>query len=126
MNINQKILSSLTEIIDGNIWALSKPPEEDPDTYIVFNPEFDEAADYGDDGDLEWNQYMQVHWFSRGRVDYLSARKKIRKALREAGLNVTEITVTYDQDSGKNANTGWTHMTFSCSDEEEDPYGSES
>lgn len=122
MNINKKIMGALSELVDGHIWALSKPAEEDPDIYIVFNPELDAAEDFGDDEDLAWNQYMQVHWFGRGRVNYLQPRKQIRKALKEAGLIVDEITVIHEGEAGgkTGANSkGWTHMVFSCNAEED-------
>ena len=121
MNIHQKIIAACSPIVDGNIWPVQKPLEEDPDEFIVFNSELDQAAEWGDDDDLEWIQSYQVHWYHRGVVDYLSRRKQIRAALKQQGLTVPEISfVRYDADSTKAADTGWTHLCFNCNDVEED------
>ena len=115
MNINQKITAVLSGIVNGNIWPLSKPTTEDPNTYIVYNPE-NEYLDYGDDRDQEDEMSMQVHWFSRGHANYIAPRKQIRDALREAGfLLEPSHHITYEEDNGKNgSNTGWTHMVIRC------------
>lgn len=122
MSIHSKIIEACGPIVNGNIWPLSKPPEEDPDEYIVFNPEVDRAAEWGDDRDLEWIQSYQVHWYHRGQTDYLEKRKAIRKALKEQYLTVPEIIlVTYETDPGKKSETGtgWTHLCFICNDVED-------
>lgn len=119
-NINQKIESALGNLVWGDIWPLSKPITEDPDTYIVYNPEA-EYLDYGDNTDLEAEMSMQIHWFSRGHANYIAARKQIRDALREAGfLLAPSPFVTYEEDSGKSGSkTGWTHMVISVRAEDD-------
>jgi len=124
-SVNQKIQTALSDLVSGNIWPLSKPPEEDPDVYIVYNPSLETAEDYGDDIDHEWQDYIQVHWYARGRVNYLSTKKSIRSRLRNAGFALSEIAVIeHDSDGGSGSSgIGWTHLCFSCSIVEDDPYG---
>lgn len=121
MNVNQKIENALSELVDGNIWPLSCPQEELPDKYIVYLPEDETPTDFGDDNDLEWVHYMQIHWFGKGTskrpVNYTKPRKQIRNLLKENGFIVSDITPYFEKD------TGYTHIVFSCSIEEDDPYG---
>ncbi len=113
MNVNQKINGALSAIVDGNIWSLSCPEETPPDTYIVYNQELEKPEDFGDDRELEWGQYMQVHWFKRGMskkkpVNYLATKKEIRKQLISAGFCISGIETFFEQD------TGYTHLCFLC------------
>lgn len=121
MNVNQKIETALSDFVTNNIWPLSCPLEEPPDEWIVYNPELETPELHGDDVDLEWTHYMQVHWFKHGDgkrpVNYMGIRKAIRKKLREAGFQVSDITPLFEKD------TGITHLVFSCNIEEDDPYG---
>lgn len=115
MNINQKIMTALSDLVAGNIWPLAKPVNEDPDTFIVYNPE-NEYLDYGDDGDLEADMSMQIHWFSRGHADYVDARRQIRSALRDAGFLLEPSPyIEYEAEAGKSSTgtgTGYTHMVI--------------
>ena len=115
MNINQKIITALSDLVDGNIWPLSKPVDEDPDIFIVFNPE-NEYLDYGDDRDLEVDTSMQIHWFAKGHADYTSPRIQIRDALRDAGFLLEPSPfIEYETEAGKSASgtgTGYTHMVI--------------
>lgn len=113
MNVNQRIEKALSGYVDGNIWPLSCPLNERPDKWITYNPEIEEAELYADDTDLEWGQYMQVHWFAKGQVNYITARKEIRSLLQEAEFSVTDIDQDYEED------TGITHLVFSCNTIEE-------
>ncbi len=121
MNVNQKIEAALSDLVGGNIWPLSCPLEELPGEWIVHNPELETPELHGDDADLEWVHYMQVHWFKRGNakspVNYVGIRKTIRARLRDAGFSVSDIETLFEKD------TGITHLVFSCNIEEEDPYG---
>ena len=114
MNVNQKIESALSVLVDGNIWPLSCPMESKPDKWITYLPETEKPALQGDDEDLEWIHHMQVHWFAKGQVNYMDARKKIRKSLSAAGFSITDIDYMYEKD------TGITHLIFLCNDLEED------
>lgn len=121
MNVNQKIEAALSDLVDDNIWPLSCPLEEPPDEWIVYNPELETPELHGNDMDLEWTHYMQVHWFKRGDtkspVNYTGIRRTIRARLRDAGFSVSEIVPLFEKD------TGITHLVFSCNIEEDNPYG---
>ena len=124
MTANRRIENALSSLVGGNIWPLSKPVKEDPDMYIVYNPE-DESLDYGDDSDQDTEMSYQIHWFKRGMANYLSARKSIRDALRDAGFILEPSPyVVYENDSGISTSvtgsaTGWTHIVITCRTEVE-------
>ena len=122
MNVNQKIEAALSEIVDERIWPLSCPLEEKPDEYIVYLPEEDYSADFGNDEEHAWMHRMEVNWYKKGStktkaVNYMGARKQIRGALKNAGFSVSNILYFFETD------TGYTHLTFICSIQEDDPYG---
>lgn len=123
MNVNQKLESALTELVNGNIWPLAKPENENPDVFITYNSQGD-YADYGDNADTEWEHDMQIHWFAKGHADYVTPRKQIRQALREAGFLVTGMPFfTYESENGQSSSgtqTGYTHMVITCIIDEED------
>ena len=122
MTANRVIEDALSNLVNGNIWPLSKPATEDPDEYIVYNPEA-EALDYGDDRDQEGEMSYQVHWFKRGHANYIRIWKEIRDALREADFVIEPSPyAVYEAANGSSVNgtaTGWTHITISCRMEEE-------
>lgn len=109
MSVNQIIESALRNMVTS-IWPLVCPEEKPPKEYIVYNPEIDVPEDYGDNAAGEWVQYMQVHLFTKS--NYLKKRKEIRKALKDAGFLVSDITTMYEKDSG------YYHLCFSCNIEE--------
>lgn len=121
MNVNQKIENALSEMVSKNIWPLSCPLEALPQEFIVYLSEEETPVEFGDNDDLEWMHYMEVNWYKKGDsrkpVNYIGIRKKIRKALKNAGFSVTNIIPFYEKD------TGYTHLTFLCNIPEEDPYG---
>ena len=126
-SVESKLISALSEYVNGNVWPLSKPEEENPDEYIVFNPELEAPADFGDDRDLEWMAFMQVHWFARGHADPSTAKRTICAALREAGFTIESIPVsTYESEAGSSANgtkSGWTHVCILANIPEDEVYG---
>lgn len=117
MSVNQKIEAILSDLAKENIWPLSCPLEALPEEYIVYNPELEAPEDFGDDKDLSWMHYMQIHWFRKNDsgkpVNYIGMRKKIRNLLRSAGITISEIQTFFEKD------TGYTHLCFSCSIMEE-------
>lgn len=123
MTANKAIISALTTLVNGNIWALSKPATKDPDEFITFNPEV-EYLDYGDNRDQDGEMSYQIHWFKKGQANYLNQWKNIRKALREADFVVEPSPyVTYESANGSSVTgsaTGWTHMTISARYEEDE------
>ena len=115
MSANSKIISALTGIVGGNIWAIQKPVDKNPSQFIVFNPE-NEFIDYADDRDQESEMSWQVHWYAKGVIN--PPRKQIRDALRTAGfLLEPSARLVYESEAGApstGVQTGYTHMTIVC------------
>jgi hypothetical protein len=111
--VNRKIEQALSDLVNGNIWPMAAP-EDKPDEYITYNPEYSAAEDFGDDIDAEWMYYMQIHYIKQGNPNTLTIRKQIRSRLRSAGFMVTDIDEA--TESGK-----LTHLVFLAQIEEEDP-----
>lgn len=126
-SVNSKIKAALADLVNGNIFAMSLPPEKDPSEFIVYNMELGTPDDYGDDEDHEWITHMQVHWYAKGRVNYDSIHivPKIRNRLKTAGFTISGVEpVGYDADLGTAKNgTGYTHICVLCNIPEDDPYG---
>ncbi|MCD7736964.1 MAG: DUF3168 domain-containing protein [Lachnospiraceae bacterium] len=114
MTVNQKIESALSELVNGNIWPLVCPLETEPAQWITYQPELEAPEEFGDDTDLEWVHYMQIHWFAKsdgggkGAADYIAARSEIRNRLKTAGFCIESFTQTYEHD------TRTTHMVCCC------------
>ena len=111
MSVNDIIEEALGGIAQ-EIWPMVCPRDKPPGEYIVYNPEFTEPADFGDNKPGQWVQHMQVHYFIAKNGDYTDKSKEIRSALSGAGFLIDEITVMHEQDSGYN------HVCVSCSIEE--------
>ena len=122
MTTNAKIISALSGIVGGKIWSIQKPVSEDPSVFIVFNPE-NEYLDYGDDRDQTAETSWQIHWYAKGTANYITPRRQIRDAPRDAGFLIEPSPyVTYEPESGSTAGgtqTGYTHMTIVCRLEDE-------
>ena len=112
MNVNQKIETALMPIIGEDIWPMCCPNDSPPERYIVYNPELEEPGYHADDEDQEWTQYMQIHLYIQG--NYIEMRRKIRRAIREAGFTITGIETMYEKD------TRYNHLCFECYIEEDD------
>lgn len=129
MDVNQKIEQALSDLVNGNIWPLACPLEVPPGEFIVYLPEEEIPEEFGDDEELEWVHHMEVNWYKKGvsgvpekkdsrkPVNYMKKRKQIRSALKKMGFSISKIVPMYEKD------TGYTHLVFLCSIEEEDPYG---
>lgn len=109
MSVNEILEETLSGVVK-QVWPLCCPEETPPEEYIVYNPEIEEASLYGDNKDLEWVQYMQVHLFTK--KNYIKKRREIRKVLRKNGFIVTDIETMYENDSK------YYHLCFSCYIEE--------
>ena len=122
MNINATLMDALRRLVNDNCWPLGKPVNEDPDEYIVFNPE-NEYLDYGDDVDTGAEMSYQVHWFKRGQCNYRPARNAIKRALRRAGFVIEPSPyIAYDvENSSSVKGTGavWTHICIVCRAEDD-------
>ena len=111
MSVNRIIEDALSGIVQ-EIWPMVCPRDKPPEEYIVYNPEFDEPQDFGDNRPQGWVQHMQVHYFIAKNGNYMKRRTEIRKALSAAGFFISEITTMHEQESGYN------HVCFSCNIEE--------
>lgn len=108
MSLNQKI-EQLLSAVATEIWPDSCPEEIPPDEYIVYKIK-EEAVLYADNRDEEWGYFVDVHYFSKG--NYISAKNKIRKLLRENDFIVTDIETLHE------SGTGYHHVIVSCNTEE--------
>lgn len=125
MNINQYIESVLSDMVDGNIWPLVCPLEDQPREFITYGSEYEDPADFGDDSesDSDWVYHLEINWFSMGHMkmypaDYLTARNELRRRLRDAGFTIVQIPAPYHE-----RDTGYTRLTILVSIEERDSYG---
>ena len=104
MNVNQKIEAALSSVVNNSIWPLCCPLESLPDEYITYLPELENPEEFADDEDIEWVPYMQVHWFKKSEsgkpVNYLNAKKTIRKKLKESGFTITDIAAMHEKETG--------------------------
>ena len=119
MDVQELLCTSLADMADGNIYPLQKPVEDDPDVFIVYNPEMIAPEDFGDDEEQEWVHIMQVHYYARGRVDYEPAMKDLRRKLKAAGFMISEIRPGYEAAadtsiSGVANSKGYTRIDVSC------------
>lgn len=110
MNINQKIEKALSDVTE-NIWPSSCPEGEEPELYIVYNPELEAPGSYADDKAQDWVTDMQVHLYIKG--NYISVKNQIRRNLEEEGFTVTGIETINEKESG------YFHLIFLCYIEEE-------
>lgn len=82
------------------------------DEYFTFNYADDRAVDFGDNAPTHVVAYMQIHYFLPMDKDYLSMKKKIRRALFEAGFTYPDVTEITESNIR--------HLIFSCNIENED------
>ena len=83
MTVNEKIIQALKPFGIPVVADFSGGGEEE---YITFNYASDAAALSGDDEPVEVVASMQIHYFLPMDRDYLSIKKKIRKALFSANV----------------------------------------
>lgn len=111
MTVNEKIINALKQF---GIPVFPDFFDGDAPEYFTFNYADDRPADFGDDIPLHIVAYMQIHYFCGMDKDYLSIKKKIRKALFDAGFTYPEVTdATIVED-------GIRHLVFECEIENED------
>ena len=110
MTVNEKIIHALSG------FGIKVTPDffgDGSDEYFTFNYADDRAADYGDDKPTHTVAYMQIHYFCQINKDYLQIKKRVRKALLEAGFSypaVVDATESGDKER---------HLVFECSIENE-------
>lgn len=110
MTVNEIIITALSPFgVDVTPDFFGEGDEE----YFTFNYADDRASDFGDDSPTHTVAYMQIHYFCPVKKDYLEMKKKVRKALFDAGFTypvVTDATSSGDDER---------HLVFECSIENE-------
>lgn len=119
MHVNQKIENALSPALNGRVWPVSCPLEEDPDKWVVYSPVRDTPPLFGDNRADVWVHQMEIHYCARGVYDYISDRKAIRDALTEAGFILTGIEYSYEYGTTYRQVKA-THIVFSCWIEEDE------
>lgn len=110
MTVNEIIIAALSP------FGLEVTPDffgGGAEEYFTFNYSDDRASDFGDDRPTHTVAYMQIHYFCPVKKDYLEIKKKVRKALLDAGFTyptVTDATSLGDDER---------HLVFECSIENE-------
>lgn len=110
MTVNEKIIQALTPLDIPVTADFYGGGEEE---YITFNYADDRGGDFGDNAPLHAVAYMQIHYFAPMEKNYLSIKKRIRKALFTTGFtypDVTDATLTGE---------GIRHLVFECNIENE-------
>ena len=82
--------------------------------YITFNYVTDQGILYADNEAVADVAKMQIHYFLPATKNYLENKKKIRKALQEAGFTWPDVTVLMEPDQKTR------HLTFECEIENEE------
>jgi hypothetical protein len=111
MTVNETIINALSQ------FGLTVTPDffgGGADEYFTFNYADDRAVDFGDDAPDHVVAYMQIHYFAPMWKDYLSIKKKVRKALFQAGFTYPDVTDVTDTESEIR------HLVFECDIENED------
>jgi hypothetical protein len=111
MTVNEKIIQALSPV------GIPVTPDffgEGADEYFTFNYADDQAEEFGDDEPLQVTAYMQIHYFGPLSGNYLQLKKKVRKALLDAGFTYPEVTDASDLEDGIR------HLVFECSIDNED------
>ena len=80
--------------------------------FVTYNFADDYGTDFADDQPETVVNSMQIHFFMPANESYISWKKKIRKALFDAGFTFPEVIIqTEDENTIR-------HMIFECSIEE--------
>ena len=111
MTVNEKIIQALKPFGIPVVADFSGGGEKE---YITFNYASDEAALSGDDGPMEVVASMQIHYFLPMDRDYLSIKKKIRKALFSAGFTYPSVEHLTEPEGNIR------HLVFECETENDD------
>lgn len=110
MTVNEIIITALSP------FGLEVTPDffgGGDEEYFTFNYADDRASDFGDDQPTHVVAYAQIHYFCPVKKDYLEMKKKLRKALLDAGFTYPSVT---DATSSRDAER---HLVFECSIENE-------
>lgn len=81
--------------------------------YFTFNYADERGAIFADDTPMAGIAYMQIHYFCPLKKDQVELKKRIKKALFEAGFTYPSITELPEADS-KDPDGGVQHLIFEC------------
>lgn len=84
------------------------------DTYIVYNEEYEQPVDFGDNESNATVMWWQVHIFAPKNTDFRKHKKKAVEALKEKGFVITDIRTLYDYEK----ETSTIHVVIYCHIEE--------
>lgn len=76
--------------------------------YFVYNIALDSAEDTGDDVPQAYVASMQVHYICPINQSYADMKRRIRKALVDAGFTAPEVTDASDEKDRTR------HLVFEC------------
>lgn len=114
MTVNEIIITALSPFgVDVTPDFFGEGDEE----YFTFNYADDRASDFGDDSPTHTVAYMQIHYFCPVKKDYLEMKKKVRKALFDAGFTYPSATVLLEPGNTVR------HIIFECEIENDDELG---
>lgn len=82
------------------------------DTYIVYNEEYEQPVDFGDNESNTTVMWWQVHIFAPKNTDFRKNKKKAVEALKEKGFVITDIRTLYEKE------TRTIHVVIYCHIEE--------
>ena len=82
------------------------------ETYIVYNEEHENPADFGDNQSLEHVTWWQVHIFAPKNSEFRQYKEKITESLKKQGFTVTDIRTIYEKE------TKTIHVVIYCHTEE--------
>lgn len=113
MDVSQKIMKTLGNVVQNHVWAGSSPREENYSEWIAFENLENIPADNGDNRPIVWAEMVQIHWCHRGNVNYYEKRNMIRKKMLDAGFIIIGIAAGYNEEKKR------TEVIFTCQIEEE-------
>ena len=110
MTVNKKIINALQFLripITADFFGGGK------EEYITFNYVTDSGEVYADNELTEDVVSLQIHYFLPSDRNYLENKRKIRKALMEAGCTYPDVTIIMEPDNKTR------HLIFECEIENE-------
>lgn len=82
------------------------------DSYIVYNEEYEQPVDFGDNESNNTVMWWQIHIFAPKNTDFREHKKKAVAALKEHGFVITDIRTQYEKE------TKTIHVVIYCHMEE--------
>lgn len=86
------------------------------DTYIVYNEEYEQPTDFGDNQSQNTMMWWQVHIFAPKAADFRKYKKMAVEELKESGFTVTDIRTLYEYEK----ETKTIHVVICCHMESEE------